>query len=217
MITGPPPKFHGTRDILRAPAPGPSARRDAPAQLTSIEYPRRGRRTSYDQLMTVPDLGTDVFTELGRVAWAAVVLEDYVSGLCSFIDPSNPREDRRSVGQKITAARKVMHSWSGSATREEADAWLEHARSAVERRNAALHATPLVWVEPGRQDRPEWLFLGEMPRNGRLYVERPLTVESLAELRSVLIAATEGWRDLVIAVSSERERQTAKSAPSPRG
>jgi len=44
-----------------------------------------------------------------------------------------------------------------------------------------------------------------------------LTVESLAELRSVLIAATEGWRDLVIAVSSERERQTAKSAPSPRG
>ena len=54
--------------------------------------------------VTVPDLDTDVLIELGRVAWAAIVLEDYVEGLCSFIDPSNPREDRRSVGQKISAS-----------------------------------------------------------------------------------------------------------------
>ncbi len=132
--------------------------------------------------VTVPDLDTDVLIELGRVAWAAIVLEDYVEGLCSFIDPSNPREDRRSVGQKISASQRVMGCWSASSTRDDTRAWLERARVAVERRNAALHATPLVWVEPGRRDGPERLLLGEMPRYGRPYVERPLTVESLAEL-----------------------------------
>ena len=108
-----------------------------------------------------------------------------------------------------------MSCWSASSTRDEARAWLERARVAVERRNAALHATPLVRVEPGRRDGPERLLLGEMPRHGRPYVERQLTVDSLAELRSVLVAAVEGWRDLVIAVSAERKRQDASSEPQP--
>jgi hypothetical protein len=42
-----------------------------------------------------------------------------------------------------------------------------------------------------------------MPRKGRPYAERALTVESLAELRSALVDAADGWRDLVIAVGAE--------------
>jgi hypothetical protein len=42
-----------------------------------------------------------------------------------------------------------------------------------------------------------------MPRKGRPYCERPLTVESLSELRSVLENAADGWRDLVIALATE--------------
>ena len=60
---------------------------------------------------------------------------------------------------------------------------------------------PIVWV--GRERAENRLGLGEMPRNGRPYVERPLTVESLSEFRSILESAAGGWRDLVIALSIE--------------
>lgn len=52
----------------------------------------------------MPDeLSVDVFSELRRVTSAAIKLEDYVEGLCSHIDPANPRTDKRQVGTKIRA------------------------------------------------------------------------------------------------------------------
>jgi hypothetical protein len=133
----------------------------------------------------MPDeLSVDVFTELGRVTWAAIKLEDYVESLCSPIDPANPRTDKRQVSTKIRDAQRVLAARARSATRDEAAEGLEHARQAIERRNAALHATPIVWVGRGRAE--DRLGLGEMPRAGRPYFERSLTVESLSELRSVL-------------------------------
>ena len=150
----------------------------------------------------MPDeLSVDVFTELGRVTWAAIKLEDYVEGLCSHIDPANPRTDKRQVSTKIRDAQRVLAAETRSATRDEAAEWLEHARQAIEQRNAALHATPIVWV--GSERAEDRLGLAEMPRKGRPYFERPLTVESLSELRSVLENAAYGWRDLVIALGAE--------------
>lgn len=163
---------------------------------------------SADAMGTIPampdELSVDVFTELGRVTWAAIKLEDYVEGLCSHIDPANPRTDRRQVSTKIRDAQRVLAARTRSATRDEAAEWLEHARQAIERRNAAMHATPIVWV--GRKHAEERLGLGEMPRKGRPYFERPLTVESLSELRSVLENAADGWRDLVIALDTDSTR-----------
>ena len=156
--------------------------------------------------MHADDLPTEVLTELGRVTWAAIKLEDYTESMCSFIDPANPRTDRRSVGEKIKDAKKVLAGWPASAVRDEAATWLERARPAIERRNAALHATPLVWIEPGRRSDRRFL-LGEMPRKGSSYTERPMTVDSLAELRSVIEDAADGWRDLILAVSAEYQRQ----------
>ena len=151
------------------------------------------------------DLPIDVLTELGRVTWAAIKLEDYTEDVCSNIEPSNPREDRRQVGQKIKDAKKVLRGWPTAEVRDEAMAWLERARQALERRNAALHATPLVWFQAGRIDEQRQL-LGEMPRAGRPYVERPLTVESMSELRSVLEEASAGWMDVTLATSAEWRR-----------
>jgi hypothetical protein len=67
-----------------------------------------------------------------------------------------------------------------------------------------MHATPIVWI--GRKRAEDRLGLCEMPRKGRPYFERPLTVESLSELRSVLVNAADGWRDLVIALDTESMR-----------
>jgi hypothetical protein len=114
------------------------------------------------------DLPVDVLTELGRVAWAAIKVEDYTESVCSFIEPANPRTDRRQVGQKIRDAKRLLRGRTASAVLDEAMSWLERARLALERRNAALHATPVVSL--GRQPEDEQrLFLGEMPRPGRPY------------------------------------------------
>ena len=76
---------------------------------------------SADAMGTIPampdELSVDVFTELRRVTSAAIKLEDYVEGL------------------SVLAAR------TRSATRDEAAEWLEHVRQAIERLNAAMHAT----------------------------------------------------------------------------
>jgi hypothetical protein len=156
------------------------------------------------------DLPVDVLTELGRVTWAAIKLEDYTESLCAFIEPANPRTDKRQVGQKIKGAKKVLKSWPNSTVREDAMAWLERASRAIDRRNAALHATPVVQLghPPASEQR---LFLGEMPRSNRPYIERPLTVESLSALRSVLEVAASGWRDIVIAVGTESRLQASHS------
>src|SRR5262249_5998176 len=117
--------------------------------------------------MSVDELPIEVLTELGRVTWAAIKLEDYAESMCSFIEPANPRTDRRQVGQKIKDAQKVLTSKAPSVTRDEAMAWLKRARQALDQRNAALHATPLVsLVRRGEQQR---FALGEMPRKGRTY------------------------------------------------
>jgi hypothetical protein len=64
------------------------------------------------------DLLVEVLTELGRVTWAAIKLEDYTESLCSTIDPANPRTDRRQVSTKIKDAKKVLNGWPTSAARD---------------------------------------------------------------------------------------------------
>jgi hypothetical protein len=149
--------------------------------------------------MPADELPVDVLTELGRVTWAAIKLEDYAEGICSDINPADPRTDTRQLSRKIRDAKKALAAWLDTELRAEATAWLERARLAMERRNAALHATPMVWIKRGQRDQ---MLLGEMPHKGRPYTERPLTVESLAELRLVLEGAAAGWRELTLAVSA---------------
>lgn len=149
------------------------------------------------------DLPHGVFTELGRVTWAAILLEDYAEGLCSIIQPANPRTDGRPVGQKIREAHRVLADWPASSqTRSATDAWLERARAAIERRNAAMHATPVVLSRRGHPDHGQQ-YIDEMPRGDRPYRQLPLMIEALSELRSVLTDARSGWRDLAVAVHAE--------------
>jgi hypothetical protein len=75
------------------------------------------------------------------VTWAAIKLEDYTEGLCSLIDPANPRTDKRQVSQKIKDARRVLDGWPSSTVRDDTMAWLERAGHAIEQRNAALQFT----------------------------------------------------------------------------
>lgn len=158
------------------------------------------------------DLPLNVLTELGRVTWAAIKLEDYVGDICRRIEQTaGQAPDRRPISQKIKDAKKILTDGAPSVTSEKAIVWLERARQAVERRNAALNATPIVWIGRERNDQ---LGLGEMPRRGSPYVERPLTVESPAELRSALQEAADGWADLTVALSTESMERVSAAATS---
>src|SRR5260370_2761008 len=120
--------------------------------------------------MSADELPVDVLTELGRVAWAAIKLEDYAEGICSDIDPADPRTDTRQLSRKIRDAKRALAACPDLEVRAKATAWLERARLAMERRNAALHATPMVWIERGQRDQ---MLLGDMPRNCTPYIHQP--------------------------------------------
>jgi hypothetical protein len=142
----------------------------------------------------------EVLTELGRVTWVAIKLEDYVEDICSRIESVHPlTQDYRMISQKIKNAKKILNDKGPSATRDRALKWLESAHLAIERRNATLHAIPLAFLN---RDGQHELGLGQRPRRDRAYAEYRLTVESLSELRSVLNKAADGWRDLALALTN---------------
>jgi hypothetical protein len=156
------------------------------------------------------ELSESVFTELGRVTWAVIKLEDYLQNVSWLITPSDPSTDRRPISEKIKASLVVLDTWGPSVVRDHAQDWLRQGLKAIGERNAALHGTPLTWVGPDFRDAPPRMLLGVMPRGGRPYSERPLTASSLAELRTVLVDAAAGWRDLVIEIGEERRRMAAE-------
>src|SRR4051794_11426257 len=120
------------------------------------------------------ELPDEVLIELGRFTWAAIMLEDPTDSWCSVIHYANPREDRRSIGQKIKDARRDLLTWRESPGIEHVDTWLLGAAHALVRRNALLHSVPLVVTD--REGQSIGHALGELPRSGREYFARHLTV-----------------------------------------
>lgn len=153
--------------------------------------------------LPLDDLGDEVFAELGRVTWAAVHLEDFTTTMCAFIRPTDPRTDRRILGQKIKDAQQVLDTWPTTPARDNTKVWLERARNAIDKRNASLHAAPLTWFAPDGRPRHA---LGDTPRGDRSYAERPMTVESLGELRQELTEPLRDWRPVLLAASAEAKR-----------
>lgn len=142
------------------------------------------------------ELPDSVLIELGRCTWAAILLEDLTDSLCSFIHYADPREDRRSIGQKIKDARRDLRTWRASLDVDHVDSWLVRAAQALERRNALLHSVPATVMD--RESRSVGQALGEMPRTGGEYFERHLTVAGVRQVHDELHAAKEGWRETVL-------------------
>jgi hypothetical protein len=141
-------------------------------------------------------LPDDVLIELGSVTWAAIVLEDLVDAVCQTVHPTNPRNDRRPIGQKVKDARADLRSWTTGTHVDRIDDWLAAATAALERRNALFHAVPLVVFDGN--DRKVGKAVGEMPRAGSKYVERHMTVGNLRIVASALETAQTAWRDIIL-------------------
>jgi len=82
------------------------------------------------------------------------------------------------------------------------------AQSEIARRSQVPLRNAVPADAPGRSHarRDGRRGIGEMPRKGRPYFGRPLAVESLSELCSVLENAADGRRDLAIALGTDSTR-----------
>jgi hypothetical protein len=154
---------------------------------------------------TSDDLADDVLIELGRVTWAAINLEDAAKWLSLSILRNDRRERPRFIRELIHRAQENLSGWPQSRARRDAFAWLKRAERAIDARNAVLHATPLTWFSTDSEESSIQL-LGEPRAKNRPYHERPLTAESLSELRHQLVEARTGWRDVVLRVVEARQR-----------
>jgi len=63
-------------------------------------------------------------------------------------------------------------------------------------------------LEPYIQREPTTLSLGVMPRGVTPYAEISLAPGALEEVARQLSDATDGWRDVLLAVDQESKRQT---------
>jgi hypothetical protein len=149
----------------------------------------------------------EVLTELGRVTYAAIVLEDLTAAVCHAVKRVDPRTDTRPIGQKIEEALKELQRRSPS---DAVGTWLTAARSAIRERNAALHAIPLVVQQaPGADPLPFSHALGEK-RKDAPYMERPLSVPALQPLREQLELAAADWYGAWLLAASLEEADTAR-------
>jgi len=141
------------------------------------------------------ELPEAVLTELGRLTWSAIHLDDLTDALCRQVEhKERPREDRRPIGRKIDDALKALGLWEGDESEAgQIRAWLLRAQRALEKRNAVLHSVPLIVFD--ERSRRIGHALGEMPRGERPYYERWLGASELREVREELDGALEGWTD----------------------
>jgi hypothetical protein len=78
---------------------------------------------------------------------------------------------------------------------------LARADRAIKHRNTFLHPVPVVRIGP------RGLYGGAAPGGAssqrRGYSERPLTVESLSQLRADLEEAAAGWQDILLSLGND--------------
>lgn len=146
--------------------------------------------------------------ELGRLTWAAILLEDYTQAVCQLVHPKGRKDP---TGEQVRKARASLHVVTDEQLRERADSWLERAQDALDARHSVLHATPLVFVpRPGTTPVPgvPRHYLADYGRGRRPAQQHVVSVEALRELTGRLTGAREGWRELAVALFTEWERRT---------
>ena len=148
----------------------------------------------------------EVLLELGRLAWAAINLEDIVYAVCGLI---RPPFSTGPVGSLIADVRKHVAATDHGELGGEVDFWLVRAAEALESRNAVLHSTPATAIPlPGttviQGVATDWLT--HFPRSKvRSVVHTALTVEALAPVRIRIQRASDGWTDVVERWSNEHK------------
>jgi len=149
----------------------------------------------------------DVLLELGRLVWAAVLLEDAAAGVCQSAIGAGIAVRSAPVGKQIDATLKIIEAWPQTPARDAGIDWLGRAKAALEARHRLLHATPVVMYRQGAAGPPEELpgvWLQYIPRvdhkdrkgagpPGTAHPPVQVTVEELLRVHELLATVRQEW------------------------
>jgi hypothetical protein len=149
-----------------------------------------------------PGPSEDALLELGRVAWAAINLEDRVYWVCRILDrPPHALGGDPPISSRIAQVQAKLLTEPDDPAKQGMVEWLSAAEEALRLRNSVMHSTPATFEPlPGTEPIPglekDWLM--HFPRNAkRPPVRTPFTADSLRNIRIELETATEGWVEAV--------------------
>jgi hypothetical protein len=144
----------------------------------------------------------EALLELGRLTWAAILLEDVVYEVCRAIKPRHGPSDDVPIGTQINEALTDLGECPPDQMRSTATAWLREAKDALDLRNATLHAVPVTFIPmsgttPLFEDGTDWLT--HFPRDkNRPAIHTATTVAGFTPVRERLQRARKGWIDVAV-------------------
>lgn len=144
-------------------------------------------------------LPESVVQALGRVAWAAINLEDWTNSTCELA--LGEFDSRVRIGPHIDKAVALLEAWEQPLVLSSAIAWLVQAKQMMIRRNQILHAVPVQTIG---DDPKHWLVYfhkGDKQGYRAPNVETSLTIETLLEIAFEIEATLDGWRTAHFAIS----------------
>ena len=152
----------------------------------------------------------EVLLELGRIAWAAMDLEDVVQSVAQAVIGAGDEVSRASVGLQARAAVEVLDTWPPSESRDAGRRWLTAAQDALTGRHSVLHATIVNMVRPTPEggwkiDPATWLQ--HIPTKGRAGQPVALLASELQVIREVLVDARRGWTDVIVGLGVLRDKR----------
>ncbi|WP_158864262.1 hypothetical protein [Leifsonia sp. AG29] len=152
---------------------------------------------------TWDDLDNDVIMALGRLAWAAINVEDRARAVAEQILKSIG--SKKNLGRLIDDAVALLKH-DGRPQALHCVDWLERAKSAARQRNAVLHSIPGNLVESGRP------VLVHIPNSGGLPQNTPLEASYLNGLAEEFAAIHHGWIEAFDPIAYERAMDHASPA-----
>jgi hypothetical protein len=156
----------------------------------------------------------EVLLLLGRVGYAAIMLEPVVDWICRVIEFPTGQVDKRPISTRIGSACSVAESAGDLEGREAIRAWLLRADAAMERRNSIFHGEPVDMFDEEAMAWGESALLHRSRRPGEQVSKTPLTVPGLQVALDELVAAYAEWLDIFRLVSPwrlERNRQASQN------
>jgi hypothetical protein len=150
-------------------------------------------------------LSDDLLRELGLITWESITLEDHVYQVAGHltVDP-----DRDPVGTCIRKASLKLQQLQPDRDLDDAIAWFEAARVALEDRNALMHGLPKVAFRrtPEGTLYPDGVeAIEDLGRENRIGRVTALEIGALRKISSRLANVNARWQAVTIGVARFRD------------
>jgi hypothetical protein len=142
---------------------------------------------------------------LGRIAWAAINLEDWTNSNCELV--LSEFDSRIPIGDHIDQAVKVARTWVHSPTTDSAIQWMLRSKELMQQWNQILHSVP-VQILPDKHDAVVYFPKRDKQSGLRdAAVETSMHHDVLNAIADEFELHLDGWRDARMALNGAKRAQ----------